>query len=224
MLSLFGVAYAAALAISVFVKFEAKAAAPEARRHIESLYCGIYYDQKSLPGLVELAETADADWALAAGAFGFSPELYRPVIYVCEDSRELAEKVGAAGAHIAGAYVSGVIYVTNPGFWEVEPLFHEMAHFALDKQTNGNHPRWFTEGVALYFEKTVKGFEWKEELGETDVSSEDLTSRFAHLETGKAYRKAYVEIARYAGEYGENSLLSLIGCLGKGADFERLWR
>ncbi|MFZ7102904.1 MAG: peptidase MA family metallohydrolase [Peptococcaceae bacterium] len=69
-----------------------------------------------------------------------------------------------------GVYWMGTIRVLAPEAWidqqedqekvfkQMGPMAHEYAHLVVDYKTNGNYPRWFTEGVAQYVEKKLTGF------------------------------------------------------------------
>lgn len=131
-----------------------------------------------------------------------------------------------------GIYYGGILHILSPKVWiksnnmsivsrEFEkngPMVHELVHLIVDQKTNGNFPLWFTEGVALYYEYQLTGYEWGEELGNIYNSSSlaQLTHYFDTLDKDIAYRQSFEIIKKIADIYGEEKILSLLDQLGRG--------
>jgi len=130
-----------------------------------------------------------------------------------------------------GAYYSGIIHLLSPTEWiedkdnineiyrATTPVVHEFTHLLVDEKTKNNYPLWFTEGIALYMEDKLMGFEWEEGKGETSsISLEDLNKNFSNLEQGLAYRKSYEIVSYLAEDYGFDKINLLLDSLGKGQE------
>ena len=126
-----------------------------------------------------------------------------------------------------GLYYSDFISILSPDVWipsskdkkaifEAKgPILHELVHYFIDKKTNGNYPRWFTEGVALYFEKEFLGFEINSE-SDMVYTIDELNNNFEQLDQDAAYKNSYEIISRYIKTYGIDRLLNITKMLGAG--------
>lgn len=135
-----------------------------------------------------------------------------------------------------GIYSSGLISILSPKEWiaaddkkmfenifnNTGPIAHELTHYFVDKKTNGNYPAWFTEGVALFFEKQLTGYEWGKgvKYKQEPYSIEELTNRFEKLDQDYAYRRSYEIIYEYVKENGVSKLLDTMKKLGEGYTLE----
>lgn len=137
-----------------------------------------------------------------------------------------------------GLYYSGFISVLSPGEWVNNKNFkvqktvfeqngiilHELVHFFVDIKTNGNYPQWFTEGVALFFEKELIGNEW----GKGQVYNikpykvEELTQKFNELNIDYAYRRSYEIISSYLNNRDVIELMNILDKLGEGYALDEL--
>lgn len=96
------------------------------------------------------------------------------LVLIYPDSESLASSIGCgSGESAMGVYWLGVIRMLSPREWvtgeniiELKnvfsssgPMIHEYVHFLVDYLTDGNCPRWFSEGLAQYAEREVAGFQ-----------------------------------------------------------------
>ncbi len=110
-------------------------------------------------------------------------------------------------------------------------LRHELAHVALNAATNGNHPRWLTEGYAQYASGEW-GWEdaWQLQTtflrrGALSLRSIDLRFRAHPVEARTGYLLAYTAVHDLAALGGEAGLRSVFRRLRDGSSFEEaIWR
>jgi hypothetical protein len=129
-----------------------------------------------------------------------------------------------------GVYYGNSIHILNPSYWindreDMEhmfyfegPILHELTHLFIDHTGKGNFPTWFTEGVSLYFEYRIDGYEWGREVVFEDnkYTLDRLTNDFYSLNEYKAYTKSFRIIKNFVDQHGMNRLLKMIEALGKG--------
>lgn len=129
-----------------------------------------------------------------------------------------------------GVYFGNSIHIYNPIYWINEdedmhkvfyyegPVLHELAHKFTDHIGRGNFPTWFTEGVSLYLEYMVDGYEWGVglEVDEQVYSIENLTNNFYALDVHTAYTQSFRFVRGYVERNGIESLIELIDEIGKG--------
>lgn len=134
-----------------------------------------------------------------------------------------------------GIYYCGFISVLSPKAWiannkhfqetfnKTGPMLHELTHLFVDIKTRGNYPAWFTEGVALYFEKQVNGVLWTDN---DDIHNEysiyELANNFDQLDTNDAYIRSYQIVFQYIEGNGMNNLIKIMDRLGEGYSLEIL--
>jgi len=132
-----------------------------------------------------------------------------------------------------GVYYANSIHLLNPRYWIEEenlekvfysqgPMLHELAHLFVDHIAKGNYPAWFTEGVSLYLEYEVDGYQWGEEvdLKEEEYTLEILTNKFHQLDEYLAYTQSFRIIKKFVSEKGMKSLIDIIKALGEGNDIQ----
>ncbi len=130
-----------------------------------------------------------------------------------------------------GVYYGNSVHILNPGLWiervdKLEylfynegPMLHELVHLFTDHIGNGNFPMWFTEGVSLYFEYMVDGYEWGKEIVFTDTNTytiEELNSNFCSLNQYRAYTQSFRLVKNMVDNHGLDKLIDIITLLGKG--------
>lgn len=128
-----------------------------------------------------------------------------------------------------GAYYGGNIFLLSPELLNSKDtpvdniILHEYSHLLLDKRTGGNHPIWFTEGVALYQEYLITGYEWGKDLGYTRLpySMEELKSQFYKLDDFWAYGSSFLRVKFLTELYGDKVILKLMDQMAKGISFEK---
>jgi hypothetical protein len=163
----------------------------------------------------------------------FNHHKERPVeIIVFPDEHRLKGALRIPTAHSAmGAYAGGKIHILSPqGFTGgtgsadvLQNVFvHELAHLVVDDLTKGNYPMMFTEGVALYLEYEVLGYEWGSDLmGAHGFTAEDLMSQFFALDEYRAYRASFEIVKGLVEDYGRMKLLDMLYALGAGRSFDQ---
>ncbi len=195
----------------------------------EGKYCRVYYEEGQEEAEMTM-RIADSYYPMVSADFGWNrKEKLDFMLY--QDGADMGRALGMnEGEPLPmGAYYSGLVVVLSPSQWTKErgnwqqteeflekgPVVHEMVHFALDEKAGGAYPLWFSEGVALYYEKKYTGFEWRKDLkGYCDsISMEDLTYRFQELDTAAAYRKSYECVTGFVEKYGEKALQQRIVCI-----------
>ena len=94
----------------------------------------------------------------------------------------------------------------------------------LDYRTNGNYPRWFTEGLAQRVEYKLTGYLWIESGSSLDqdlYSLEEMTEQFDTLTNQPlVYRQSFLLVDYLARTYGEEALADLVALLGNGVKFD----
>lgn len=135
-----------------------------------------------------------------------------------------------------GAYLYKTLIILDPNKWikkdenfhlefiQNGPIVHEFTHLIVDKICKGNYPTWFTEGIALYMEYEINGYEWGEKLHPKDqfiYNIDNLTHKFHNLDEYKAYRKSFENIKGFVDEYGLDNLNKIMILLGEGHTFNK---
>lgn len=136
-------------------------------------------------------------------------------------------KLSSEGSTLGG-YYGGNLFVLSPEQLKkknssLENIFlHEYTHLLVEKRTKGNHPVWFTEGIALYQEYIVTGYEWGKDAPyrKNPYCLDQLENEFYQLDTFEAYRSSFLRIRFLAERYGEKTLLKIMEQLGQGKDFQ----
>lgn len=200
--------------------------------HFEVLYTE--HDENVIDMILETAEKV-YDPVLAE--VGYQPPGKVPmIVYDSRDSLRQAFGWGQSESAM-GVYWTGTIRLLSPNVWidekgegarrkvfnRLNPIAHELTHYLLDYLTNGNYPRWFTEGLAQRVEYKVTGYLWIESrstLKQELYSLDDLQNRFDHLRNQPlAYRQSFLMVDYMARRYGEDGLKHLVALLGQGVDF-----
>ncbi len=133
-----------------------------------------------------------------------------------------------------GVYYSGVINILSPGIWIHDsenlnhiyefngPVIHEFAHLLIDDITRGNYPMWLTEGLALYTEYKLTGFEWQAyDTNDHKVTLEDLNKGFDDIDQFVAYRKSFEIVKEISDTWGFEKLNNMLDILGKGSSINQ---
>lgn len=132
-----------------------------------------------------------------------------------------------------GVYYGNSIHISNPKLWvekaeELDyafynegPMLHELVHLFTDHIGKGNFPMWFTEGVSLYFEYMMDGYEWGQEIiftEENNYTIRELNSHFSSLNQYVAYTKSFRLVKSMVENHGVDKLMDIIVGLGNGQD------
>lgn len=128
-----------------------------------------------------------------------------------------------------GVYYSGIIGVLAPDLWISDkenmaeifdingPIAHEFAHLIVDDITNGNYPMWLTEGVALYTDYVVTGYEWGKNLNyNEEIPMEVLNNNFHSIDQTLAYKKSFEIVRDISETMGFEKVIMLLNTLGSG--------
>lgn len=185
---------------------------------------------KETVGLVK--EDAERSYSKLTKIFGYTPnEKITVIVFPSIDSMNMALGL-PQDARAMGLYSCGFISVLSPKIWINEknnkqfseifdksgPILHELTHYFVDIKSNGNYPAWFTEGVALYFEKAINGTEWGKGVNYQmrPYTVEELTNNFENLNQDYAYRRSLEIVSDYVDKYGVDKLIESIEKLGHG--------
>lgn len=133
-----------------------------------------------------------------------------------------------------GVYWAGTIRLLSPNVWagpldpahmetvfyRFGPLAHEFTHLALDYETSGNYPHWFSEGLAQWEEHRLTGYLWLEpdnRLDQPRYSLDQLDRNFDQLpNVALAYRESYLLVDYLAQQGGPSSISRLVDRLATG--------
>ncbi len=186
-----------------------------------------------------ILQTAESVYQPVVDQVGYEPAGKVPlIVYPTRDDLRSAFDWGSSESAL-GVYWSGTIRLLSPNVWipsvteseryrvfaQLNPLAHELTHYVLDYYTNGNYPRWFTEGLAQWVEYNTTGYLWLEPestLRQRLYTLEDLTRRFDEVGNQPlAYRQSFLLVDYIAQTYGEHRLFELVQELGRGVPFSR---
>lgn len=184
-----------------------------------------------------ILETAEAVYEPVVESVGYRPSGLVPLI-IYPDRETFRDAFGWGAEESAlGVYHAGTIRLLSPHAWiksrtpeeqarafqKLGPIAHELVHYLLDYMTQGNYPRWFTEGLAQRVEYHITGFLWLEQestLNQRRYTLRELESNFDRLANQPlAYRQSYLLVDYMAQTYGEEMLERLVQHLAAGEDF-----
>jgi hypothetical protein len=156
----------------------------------------------------------------------------KTLIVMYPDRSELRKAFGWSGDESAmGVYWGGVIQILSPRDWMKSgvsadefshsgPMVHEFTHLVFDHLTQGNYPRWFTEGLAQYAEYTINNYEWlttTNSLSGRLHTMVELDSKFDDLPNQSlAYRESFAAVRYIAEVHGDDALRQVIDQLRAG--------
>lgn len=197
----------------------------------------IFYTDDDENVVSMVLETAEEAWEPVVDQVGYRPQGRVPLI-LYPSRASLRQAFGwGNGESAMGVYWKGTIRLLSPNVWideespkqkrkvfrKLNPIAHELTHYVLDYLTDGNYPRWFTEGLAQRVEYSVSGYLWIESessLRQNLYTLEDLERQFDKLENQPlAYRESYLLVDYMAKRLGEERLGDLIQRLGDGTPF-----
>lgn len=196
---------------------------------IETQHFEIFYDGQDISVLALVQATAEEKYQLATERFQYEPaHKVRLILY---DDPDTLMDVTLINKEVApmGVYYGGSLHILNPREWVQEeglmetyfktqgPVLHELVHLFTDQLAAGHYPLWFTEGVSLYYEYAIDGYEWGKELELEEISPAKLEASFDEMDQYVAYTHAFRLVKAYVEARGEEALLSLIQQLGQGA-------
>jgi hypothetical protein len=197
----------------------------------------VYFTSSDENVAAMILETAESVYQPVVKQMGHEPGGKVPlVVYASRDDLRHAFGWGNSESAV-GVYWAGTIRLLSPNVWihdkrppqqqqayaKVNPIAHEFTHYLLDYMTNGNYPRWFTEGLAQWVEHRVTGYLWIEDSSKLDqklYTMDDLNSRFDSLPNqALAYRESYLIVDYIAQTQGDQGIADLVQKLQAGHSF-----
>ena len=205
---------------------------------ISGAHVDVYFTEKDKTVAGWVLETTERAYHPVTQQIGYTPAGRIPVIiYPSRD--ELRQAFGwGNGESAMGVYWSGTVRLLSPNVWiresrerdkrsvfdKLNPIAHELTHYMLDYRTNGNYPRWFTEGLAQRVEHKLTGYLWIESGSSLDqdlYSLDEMTERFDTLTNQPlVYRQSFLLVDYLARTYGEEALADLVALLADGVKFD----
>ncbi len=199
----------------------------------------VYYTREDEEYVSLVSGMIDIYYPLIAQDFNLSgTKKVSAVIY--PDRKSLCDVLGMEEKDAPmGAYYGGIINILSPSAWagagdsktidaflEDGPVVHELVHLAVDEKCRGNYDLWFTEGMALYYEKKYTGFEWRPDLKQKSaaITLSDLEERFSGQNEILAYRKSYDIISAIGIKYGEDAIQKIAESMQRGKSFRESLR
>lgn len=215
----------------------------QTRGYLESE--GEHFKVKYLPsdaGIADIVlEAAERIYQPVNQTLGFTPREKIPII-IYPSEKDLAHSFGwPADEGALGAYWMGSIRVLSPKawienedlirerFWEAGPMAHEYTHYVIDHLTRGNHPRWFTEGMAQWKDYQLTGFMFSfgdDALTQTKPYSLKQLDREFDDQPNQlmAYWQALAAVEFLDQQYSIDKIKELINRLGEGYNLEVAFR
>lgn len=203
----------------------------------ETEHFRIKYTQSDADTIGMIAEAAEAAYTPVTRELGYAPQ-DKTLILVQPDRNELRQAFGWSGNESAmGVYWGGVIQLLSPHAWlntgatvqefiHSGPMVHEYTHLVFDHLTNGNYPRWFTEGLAQYVEYRVNDYEWQTATNQLDgklYTMAELNGDFDNLPNQSlAYRQSLAAVRYIAEVYGDDALREIIDGLKAGQNMDKV--
>ncbi len=185
--------------------------------YIESQHFLIRYEKGVDRDFVDLmGDKAEDKYKRLREYFDYKPR--KKILIIIYNRPESLMEVAMLGEDTVpmGAYFGDALHIlATEGV-----VLHELAHLFTDHLGGGNFPPWFTEGVSLYFEDRIDGYEWGKDvvLQADEYSAEDLTKNFYQMEEYLAYTQSYRLVKGLVDREGVDRLVDIIRDLGKGRD------
>lgn len=206
-------------------------------READSAHFIVRYQAPDADVVNLILETAEESRIRVTRDFGYAPT-EKTLIAVYPTREALRDSFGwPASQSAVGVYWAGAIRLLSPHAWATAasqeelalefrsggPLVHEYTHLVLDYLTDGNYPRWFTEGLAQWEEYRVTGYVWNDPDGDLtgrDVdalySVHELESEFDSLDNqALAYRQSLSLVTYLAKDDDGAKIKAVIGKLAE---------
>ncbi|WP_069650730.1 peptidase MA family metallohydrolase [Caloranaerobacter ferrireducens] len=196
---------------------------------LETKHFVIRFDEENKEVAYLTGEIAEKYYNVVCKMFDYYPK-EKSIIIIYDDGNELLKNTRLnKQTYPIGVYYGGVINILSPKLWinDIEnfnmvyekdgPIVHEFTHLIVDKITHGNYPMWLTEGIALYTEYKLTGFEWGKDIQYVDkVDIKSLDKNFYELDQYIAYRKSFEVIKKISDVWGFEKLKDILITLGEG--------
>jgi hypothetical protein len=201
----------------------------------ETPHFTIKYGPRDADVVKMVAQAAEKAYQPVTQTLSYSPG-GKTLVVIYSNKADLNQAFGWSGDQSAmGVYWGGVIQILSPHAWLKEatpeefvhsgPMVHEFTHLIFDYITNGNYPRWFTEGLAQYVEYRVNHYEWhtsSNSLDRVGYSMAELDDHFDGLvDQSLAYRESLAAVRFIAETYGDIKLHQVINELASGKDIRQ---
>lgn len=174
-------------------------------------------------------DIADRYYESICSMYGYYPSTKSEIIIYGNENDFLKNLRFDKGNTPIGVYYSGIINILSPEIWVNDhenleqiyefngPVIHEFAHLLIDDITRGNYPMWLTEGLALYTEYKITGFEWQDyNSDDLKVTLEELDKNFDDINQMIAYRKSFEVVKEISDKWGFGKLRNMLHVLGDG--------
>ncbi len=204
---------------------------------LETEHFIIRYEKEDKKYAKLTGEIADKYYDSICNMYGYHPSTKSDIIIYSNEKDFLENLRFDKNDTPIGVYYSGIINILSPKRWindsenfkqiyEVNgPVVHEFTHLLIDDITNGNYPMWLTEGLALYTEYKVTGFEWQGyDSANCKITLEDIDKRFDDLDQTAAYRKSFEVVKGISETWGFEKLRNMLGILGEGNNINQTSR
>lgn len=203
----------------------------------EFFYSTVYYAKEDEQYVDTIGYSADYYFTVLTKDFDVNEDIEKINIILYPHKEDLSKAMGISYSEKppTGVYYAGVINILSPSTFSEEkeweqmaaflkdgPIIHEMCHYFLDIKTRGNYEPWFSEGVALYYEKKYTNFTWRADLNGVSEGIRPLhmKSYFKEENEIKAYRCAFEIIDDFVSEKGEKGLMEIYDKLHSGIQFD----
>ncbi len=188
----------------------------------DTAHFNIYHRENE--DIKDIAKQAERSYRFITDDMNYSPQAKIDLL-VFPNYETMDSFMGLKGENAEGAYKEGVLGVLSPsvtGGLDPGVIPHELTHLVVDDIAKGNYPIWFTEGVALLEEYRINGFLWGQGVdeGKDRYTVAQLTDSFNELDTDMAYKRSLDMIKGISDDKGYESLLKVIGYLGRGDDLK----
>ena len=203
---------------------------------LETEHFKIKYTPSDADTVNMIAEAAEAAYIPVTQELGYAPK-GKTLIMIQPNKNELRKAFGWSDNESAmGVYWGGMIQLLSPHVWlsggdsvqefiHSGPMVHEYTHLVFDHITNGNYPRWFTEGLAQYVEYKANHYEWQTATNNLDgklYTRAELEGDFDNLPNqALAYRQSLAAVRYIAQVYGEDKLREMIKDLQDGQSLDK---
>lgn len=202
----------------------------------ETAHFVIKYSPADAESIDMVAEAAEQSYVPVTEALGYETK-EKTIIVMYHDKAELRKAFGWSGDQSAmGVYWGGVIQLLSPTAWMKSgdstaefihsgPMVHEFTHLVFDNMTNGNYPRWYTEGLAQYVEYRVNNYEWitaDNRLDSKLYTMQELNDNFDELPNqALAYRQSLAAIRYISEVHGYDKLRQVNSLLKAGKSIDK---
>ncbi len=195
----------------------------------------VFYLEKDKHFAFDVLDLARRDVAELERFFGSSMEELDIVLYSSEEAM-LADLGIKEGSKVMGAYYGGRVNVLTPRLWATDgygggldvgqlsnTVLHEITHLMVEEMARGNFPLWFTEGMALYMEYAVLGYEWAGDIPTMEpYSARELENNFSRLDQNLAYKQSFLLVKHLHEQVGQAGIREILTRLGKGENFDQV--